>query len=101
MLRYITAKPFCKMLFVVFSNKAVSYKADSFLKTVCSYYDGVLVLHDCANCFQRFQFSCLSALVLGAVVGKILQTKGKCSTCSCLGCADGWSNRAVKTRGRS
>lgn len=34
MLRYITAKPFHKMLFSVFSNKAVSYKADSYLKPV-------------------------------------------------------------------
>lgn len=91
MLRYITAKPFHKMSFSVFSSRAVSHRADSSLKSVRSYYDGVLLLHDHANCFQRFPFSCLSTLILGGVLGKVLQMKGKYSTYFCLDCADGWS----------
>lgn len=78
-------------MFSVFSNKTVFYKADSYLKIVWSCYAGFLVLHNHANCFQRFLFSCLSTLILGDALGKIPQLKGKYSTYFCLDCADGWS----------
>lgn len=85
MLRHVSVKSFRKMLFSVFSNKAVSY-----LKAVGScYYDGFFSASQPRKLCPKASVFLFVRSDFGGVLGSVLRVQGTCSAWFCPGCAGG------------